>query len=338
MQPTFISIVNGSYSNREISGTFEVTQSFKPYTPSEFKSGYAKEGFSGYVRVIFEEKARYVHIRDSDSVVTSNNVTTTKPEPIETSVEDIITLDAKIKRRFSVMDIMSAGVISGNVRSLIISGAPGIGKTFTFERDLSQAEEEGTIGTFTHIKGKLTPLYLFKTLFENCNKGDVLLLDDADDVFYDETSMNILKGALDSSEERWITYGSATRWLEDNGIPSTFKFEGSVVFITNYNFDKMIASNSKLAPHFSALISRSSYLDLAIHDKLEIMVRVQQIATETDVLSRLGIDEKTADKMVKWCWDNYTVLRELSIRTLLKIADYAKLGDWEMLANEMLIA
>lgn len=334
-----ITITNGSYQNRAINGTFELVNPLKSYTPSEHASGYAKEGFIGYVRVNMEGRARYVHVRE-EGVVSPQLTGVAVAVNEEVTQADIEELDMRIRRRFQVLDIMCAGVIAGNVRGLIVSGAAGIGKTFTFERELARAQELGEIGNLEHVKGKLTPLYLFKTLFDNRHPGDVVLLDDCDSVFSDETALNILKAALDSSDERWLTYGSATKWLEENGIESKFLFEGSIVFITNLDFDSMIAADSKMSPHYSALISRSTYLDLAIHSRLEIMVRVQQIATSTNMMSTLGVDAETATKIVAFCWENYSKMREISIRTLVKISSYVRIApdQWEMLATELTIA
>lgn len=339
MQNISISITSGSYQNREVNGTFEVVSAPKAYSASEHKAGYAKSGFWGYVRVQMEGRPRYVHLKETGFLMETRDPVAIAVNE-EVSEADIEELDMRIRRRFQVLDIMCEGVIQGNVRGLIVSGAAGIGKTFTFERELAAAQERGDIGNLEHIKGKVTPLYLFKTLFENRNPGDVVLLDDCDSVFSDETALNILKAALDSSDERWLTYGSATKWLEENGVEPKFLFEGSIIFITNLDFDAMISADSKMSPHYSALISRSTYLDLAIHSRLEIMVRVQQIATSTNLMSTLEVDAVTATKIVAFCWENYAKMREISIRTLVKIASYARISpdQWEMLATELTIA
>ena len=328
-----ISIAHGQINNQIISGEFEVVSNFKRYTPAKIRSGYAKEGFDGYAKILMDGQVRRVHMK-APEYTSIDGFESPVVVPQEVSIEE---LDQKIRRRFQVMDIMCQGVIESNVRGLIISGAPGVGKTFTFERELKEAEETGKIHQFTHIKGKMTPLFLFQQLWENREEGDVILIDDCDNVFGDETSMNLLKSALDTSDERWVTYGSATKYLEDNGIEPHFEFKGSIVFITNYDFDSMIESNSKMTPHLSALVSRSTYLDLAIHNRREIMVRVQQIAKDTTVLSGLGVGPEKAEEMVQFCWDNYNKMREISIRTLLKIASYDQIGDWKMLASELLI-
>lgn len=107
-----ITIVNGSYSNRVVNGTFEIVAGPKTYTPSEIKSGYAKEGFYGYVQVQMEGRPRYVHILENVNTIGQTSlVASAISKEIEVTETDIEALDQKIRRRFQVMDIMCAGLI-----------------------------------------------------------------------------------------------------------------------------------------------------------------------------------------------------------------------------------
>ena len=246
-------------------------------------------------------------------------------------------MSVNIANRFKVLDMTANAITTGIMRGLVISGAPGVGKTYTLEKKLKQAQEEGQIGNFEHIKGKVTALKLYETLFKNSSAGDVVLLDDTDDVFFCETSMNIIKAALDTSSG-FVSYGSTCKYLEENDIPTRFDFAGTIVFITNYDFDRLISSNSKLTPHFKALMSRSTYLDLKIHSNLEIMIRVEQVATTTALMDSLGVTPSVAQEMVEWCWENYKNMREISIRTLHKLAEYSRIdNDWKFLASNFLL-
>ena len=73
-----------------------------------------------------------------------------------------------------------------------------------------------------------------------------------------------MKGALDTTKRRVISWRSEKIFEAEDGeaIPSSFDFEGAVIFVTNKNFDREIMRSSKLTPHLEALISRSFYLDL----------------------------------------------------------------------------
>lgn len=335
----FVKITNGYYSRKLVNGTYKQESEFKPYTESNLASSYAKTdlGYTGTMYVYMEGNKRQIHVNEQSFETTTSQdygvMSLVNNEPTESDLED---LSKQISDRFLVMDISCNAIMDGIMKGLIISGAPGVGKTFLFERELQAAEDEGRITKFLHVKGKMSPLYLYQTLFENSEEGNVVLLDDTDSVFEDPTALNILKAALDSSSG-FVSWGSTTKYLEENGIPNTFLFQGSIVFITNYDFDRMINANTKMAPHFKALASRTTYLDLKIHTKLEIMVRVQQVALDSGLLQSKGIEEEMAKDMIQWMWDNYNTMRELSVRSLLKLIEYNKMGDWEFLARNFML-
>lgn len=133
-------------------------------------------------------------------------------------------------------------VIKGINPSVILCGAPGVGKTYRVKTQLkANGYKEGH--NLHTIKGKCTPRVLYTTLYEFQDKGQVILIDDADSLVgpkAPEDCINILKGALDSStddEGRLVTYGISGKLVDDEGIPvpKRFYYRGSVIVITNYN-------------------------------------------------------------------------------------------------------
>ena len=137
-------------------------------------------------------------------------------------------------------------VIKGLQSSVIICGAPGVGKTYRVKQQLKEAgyKEEENMYTF---KGKGTPRSLYLTLYNYRKAGEIILIDDADALVgpnAPEDSINILKGALDTTsdeEGRLITYGISTKLLDDEGnpVPKKFHYNGSVIIITNYNVGQL---------------------------------------------------------------------------------------------------
>jgi hypothetical protein len=108
-----------------------------------------------------------------------------------------------------------------------------------------------------------------------------------------------------------------------------------VIFITNYDFDDLIARGSRLAPHFEALVSRSHYLDLAMKTKMDYVVRIKQVV-KAGMLREKGltsIDEATIVDFVEKNMDN---LRELSLRMVIKLATLMKMNsmNWQKLAKQ----
>lgn len=133
-------------------------------------------------------------------------------------------------------------VINGINNSIILCGAPGVGKTYNVKRQLKAAGYNEGHNLFT-IKGKCTPRRLYLALYEYQKKGDIVLIDDADALVgpnAPEDSINILKAALDSTsddEGRLVSYGVSGKLMDDEGmeIPKRFYYNGGVIVITNHN-------------------------------------------------------------------------------------------------------
>jgi hypothetical protein len=93
------------------------------------------------------------------------------------------------------------------LRSLLIYGGPGTGKTFTI---MEAIKEAGLVKGKDYVKvsGKITSTELYKTLFM-FRKGGMILFDDCDSMWKDKDSANLLKAALDTSPVREISLSTA---------------------------------------------------------------------------------------------------------------------------------
>ncbi|AFN37512.1 thioredoxin [Vibrio phage TCU_VP02_YC] len=326
-------ITNALYRNTEINGTYTLIEKVWNSSDAAPKNGRMKIMLDGAVRTIRVNKEDVQYVDEADA---SQTAIPALAPVIEAETEEQIA--QRITEAFEAMDIFTIGAIAGHVKSLIISGAAGVGKTFTLERELNKAQERGDIN-FKKVAGTCSGIGLFTKLWECRNPGDVLLLDDVD-VFKDEDQLNLLKAALDTGEERWVSWMKASSYLEEQGIDQEFLFEGTVIFISNKDFDRELDANTKLSPHFSALISRSIYLDLGVHTKEEIMVRIKQVVTATTMLEDLGLNGEQIAEMLVWIEKHMLELRTLSLRTCLHIADMMLTSPtkWEMLAKMTMLS
>ena len=256
-----------------------------------------------------------------------------KPIKVETQAE----IESKLTDRFEALEIMAEATGKGINRSLIVSGPAGLGKSFTVEQKMAELERKGK--HITYIKGYVRPLALYKLLYEARFTNSVLVFDDSDSIFHDDVSMNLLKGACDSTDRRilhWLSR-SLDRETDEDGesVPEKFEFEGSIIFITNYDFDNLIESGSKLAPHFEALVSRSHYLDLAMKTKMDYLVRIKQVVRGGMLQSR-GFNEIDTVLIMQFIENNVERLRELSLRMVVKISGLYKMdkSNWQKLAKQ----
>jgi hypothetical protein len=148
------------------------------------------------------------------------------------------------------------------------------------------------------------------------------VFDDCDSVLLDELSLNILKGALDSSKKRYIAWNTDSRLLRSEGIPDRFEFKGAAIFITNIKFEHV--RSKKLKDHLDALESRCHYIDLQMDTQREKILRIKQVVNEAGMLDDHDFSAVEKDEIVQFIDDNKDKLRELSLRMVLKIADLRK--------------
>lgn len=231
----------------------------------------------------------------------------------------------RLRERFEILDDMTKAVRSGDVRAMIVSGPPGVGKSFGVERVL---ERDGLLDQIADrkpkyevVKGAMSAIGLYKKLYEFSAKGNVVVFDDCDSVLMEDLALNILKGALDSSKKRFISWNTDSRILRSEGIPDRFEFKGAAIFITNIKFEHV--RSKKLRDHLDALESRCHYIDLQMDTNREKILRIRQIV-EDGMLEEYDFEPVVKDELINFIVDNQNNLRELSLRMVLKIADIRK--------------
>ena len=241
----------------------------------------------------------------------------------------------RIKGRFEVLDKMTDAVANGNVRGLIVSGPPGVGKSYGVETILDEYEAMAKLSGQSRtemVKGAMTPIGLFQTLFNNSNEGDILVFDDCDSILFDEVCLNMLKAVLDSGKKRTITWKAESNILRREGIPERFDFKGGCIFITNVNFEHV--RSKKIRDHLEALMSRCHYLDLGMDSISDKFLRINQIVRD-GMLKEYGFSKEFEKEIIDFMIKHSTRLREISLRMVLKIADLAKMDfdNWKAIAE-----
>ena len=241
----------------------------------------------------------------------------------------------RIKGRFQILDKMTDAVANNVVRGLIVSGPPGVGKSFGVETILEEYDAMAKIGGQVKteiVKGSMTPIGLYQTLFNNSNEGDILVFDDCDSVLFDEVCLNMLKAVLDSGKKRTISWKAESNALRREGVPDRFDFKGGCIFITNVNFENV--RSKKIKDHLEALMSRCHYIDLGMDSIDDKFIRINQIVRD-GMLKEYGFSKDFEKEIIDFMHENAERLREISLRMVLKIADLAKMNfdNWKGLAR-----
>jgi hypothetical protein len=110
--------------------------------------------------------------------------------------------------------------------------------------------------------------------------------------------------------------------LRREGVPDSFEFKGSVIFITNLKFDKM--KSQKLRDHLDALQSRCHYLDLTLDTMRDKVLRIKQIAQDGELFESYDFQPCEQDEIIAYMEENKNKFREMSLRMAIKIADLKK--------------
>jgi hypothetical protein len=332
-----IRVINGVYRNNPVkNATFNLVKGFQ----TGAKGGFVTVQSAGYFGPEFDVvRIKVNNISDIEYVngdaVSNDNTVAFVAAQTETETEEQIM--TRIRERFDILHEMTKACVNGDIRAMIVSGPPGVGKSFGVEQEIEKAtlfdKLAGKRLRAEVVKGSATPIGLYQTLYKYSDSNCVLVFDDCDSILLDDVALNLLKGALDSGKKRTISWLSESSALRREGIPDRFEFKGSVIFITNLKFDGM--KSQKLRDHLDALQSRCHYLDLTLDTMRDKVLRIKQIAKDGVLFSEYDFEPVVQDEIVEFMEANQNRLREMSLRMALKIADLRKSfeGNWKRMAE-----
>jgi hypothetical protein len=251
--------------------------------------------------------------------------------PEETDEE----ISARLDERFNILSVLTDAAINGDARSVIVSGAPGLGKSYTVEKALEKWDPNQVSHGIS--KGYIRTTGLYKLLYQYRRKNQVLVFDDCDNLFNDDNSLNLLKAVCDTTERRIVSYLAETNMVDEESaekIPRHFVFEGTVIFITNLDFAALVDKGHKLAPHLEALMSRSHYIDLDMKTRRDYMVRIGQVIKD-GMLKAQGLSATEEKDVVDFLNKHSDNLREVSLRVAIKVGALRKMGkpNWASIAK-----
>jgi hypothetical protein len=351
--PAIIEIVDGTYKIRgqEVSMAgfrFELVEGFKTGAQGGYVTvagGSVQPSNAGIpdraIRIKCEGTTSYLMIAegapaakvDRPGVKSLEQIQVSDASVAHESDEEIV---ERLRSRFQVLQDMTQAVKAGTVRAMIVTGPPGVGKSFGVEEVLSRQDLFNALGNkkpkYEIVKGAMSAIGLYSKLYEFSERGNVVVFDDCDSVLLDDLSLNILKAALDSSKKRTISWNTDSRMLRQEGVPDRFEFRAGAIFITNIKFENV--RSKKLQDHLAALESRCHYIDLQMDTDREKVLRIKQI-TEDGMLETYDFENDEKTEIVDYIIENRAKMRELSLRTVLKVADLRKSFpmSWKQMAE-----
>lgn len=266
---------------------------------------------ANYSQVHAAEK-RFLATQDKQDDTAEDGGNTSEKSPKEskksteqqkTSRKEKLRSEISVEDRWEAYETYVAMMVAGASKALVAYGTGGVGKTYTLTKELEannmvgfdeevhkpafsgvagegeEPQENVAEGDYDYVKitGKATPTAMYKALYEH--NGKLIIFDDCDSVLKNEDAANILKGALDTTGDGTVSYGSAKSIKDEDGnkIPQRFKFTGQVVFISNLGSDEVP----------QALLSRSLRVDLTMNAG-ETVERMRQIAPKMKLTDKKG--------------------------------------------------
>ena len=310
MKPNAVKIKTGSYNDQPVEDV--VFTMIRDWSPLKKGGGFflvdgrtASEGEFPAKPI----RVRVADQRDADYVVL-DGVQPKKKEVVTETDEEAI---ERIRERFEVLTQMTEATQEGNVRAMIVSGPPGVGKSYGVEEQLNKSDIFNKMADvppkFEVVRGSMSALGLYQKLYKFSNPGNILVLDDCDTVLFDDVSLNILKAALDSSKKRYISWNSESRVLANEGVPDRFEYRGSVIMITNIKFNYV--KSKKLQDHLAAIMSRCHYLDLTMDTARDKFLRCKQVVADGNMLNEYGFSKEEGDGLIQFMEDHKEQLLSL---------------------------
>jgi len=218
-----------------------------------------------------------------------------------------------INERFEFLEDLTTMVVKGVTPSIVVLGPGGNGKTNSVKKTIK--DNELSDGDFIFFKGYSTARGLYNTLYDN--NGKLIIFDDCDSVLEDKVSKNILKSALDSYEDRTISWMS--KLSKGDEYPNQFNFTGRIIFISNKSKDSIDG----------ALKSRSLMVDLT-------MTPEEKIERLTFILPNIlpEYDMETKELALNFL-DNVKNDVDINIRTFIMVTKMCKAfpDTWRKLAS-----
>ena len=222
--------------------------------------------------------------------------------------------DVDINKYFEDYENVIKLFLSSEKKGLLVFGDKGKGKTFNTIRILQKLKKQ-----FELVKGHITPLQLFRKLYE-CNNS-IIIFDDVADMLKDKKKMALLLGALDKLGE--------VCWLSSmTDLPSRFCFNGKIIIILNkvdINNEIQEALYDRCIPYqFDKLINRNKMLEM-----ITILAKKENVSL--DVVSWLNQNK------IDISFRDYEMIRDIyknNKDNWKEVAEYILLNEVEEELND----
>ena len=273
-------------------------------------------------------------IEEKNPVLGANNLAGIPAKELFYGDEYEIMDFSDLEDRYENVEKYIRSICGGQLRSMIVNGPPGVGKTFSVDAYLQQYSKAGN---YKVVAGHMTLLTLYANLYYLRDAGQILVLDDVDSVYSQVTGLNILKAAMDTKPVRRVSWESTSAALAGLGLPSSFEYKGSVILISNIGFN---SSKGKLNEHLDALKDRSFTLQISDGLRTSLYHQVCFMVMNKNLLKDFNLNHQQKVQILEYINDHLDVLHKISLRLAIKLASLMVNNphEWRSMANSGLLS
>lgn len=226
------------------------------------------------------------------------------------------------------------------INGLLVMGDAGTGKTHWVQQALLDADVQQNVEM---IKGgTMTAASLFVTMYLNKDAERIMVFDDVDLLGHPEKNKIIpmVLGACEEGRDREVTWSTAKKnaLMEQYNVPFNFKFNGKIIFITNYTWDDIRAKAKQWTQAFS---SRFNHAECIFTHEQKYMYtrhlvdnenmlanncRVHEYDDDNDI-THSGYPQIVIDEAIEFIDNNYENFSEITPRVAVKVADTIYYND-----------
>ena len=221
-------------------------------------------------------------------------------------------------------------VMQGVHTHAVLQGPPGLGKSYSVTQALRRAGKVEGQDYFV-VKGHITPMQLYLTLHHFRRPGQIVILDDCDDVFTKDTGLEVLKAACDQDYRR-VVWNSASVPVVNGHSLTEFVFNGQIIVCTNMQLQSGRGGRRDRAA--AAFLSRLTVWDLRLESRERMYAQIFNMVVYSGYLdanpkTRLSVDQKR--DLLKFVLTNLDEIQSLDLRMPQQIASeiVANPDDWQ---------
>jgi hypothetical protein len=259
-------------------------------------------------------------------------------------MKEIDVTETEVEDYFIMVEDYIRKVVAGAHRFGIVSGAGGLGKSFSVKNVMKQYGLQHGVD-YIQLSGGISASSLYRKLFQYHDK--VVVLDDADGIFNDAESMNLLK-AMTDTEPKSISWAKQSqdlysvldgipieqlpmdtmeKYFDESGgkVPTSFLFSGKTLILTNKDVRKLDKEGAVLTRSAGGGPLNLEMSESAIWARIRSVARKPAFMPEVKVLGqviKLSAEDKIAvvDELKEMYSDKDLMKnKQLSLRALVDV-------------------